>query len=353
NEKASNSLAILVGDDEALELHAVQTTVHVDGFRARVILDAYFYSEYTWSMEGRFKMKLPDGGTPFYMAFGGTQLETPELPAGHELLLSARDARSASPSPEGIYAARATSWAEPREARMVTRAKAANAFRETVREQIDPALLEWSGPGMFNAALYPIEPETMHHVVIGYDVDLVALGDVLELSVPVPTDVPVATVDLDVTRIAPLNLEVELDGKPQQPADRDDTRAYFHFDGASGKTVRVRQTVKGAVALTGDDSAAGSLFAARFTPDVPETPTDGGTRRAVFLVDTSLSANPEQFGVWLDLMEATLDNNRDRIDGFAVLFFDVKRQWWRESFVDNTSDNVDALIADANELALE
>ena len=46
--------------------------------------------------------------------------------------------------------------------------------------------------------------------------------------------------------------------------------------------------------------------------------------RAVFLVDTSLSSRPEKFNVWLDLLKATLQNNRKDLKQFAVLFFDAR-----------------------------
>ena len=46
--------------------------------------------------------------------------------------------------------------------------------------------------------------------------------------------------------------------------------------------------------------------------------------RAVFLVDTSLSANPERFGVWLQLLKALLDANRAEMREFAVGFFDIR-----------------------------
>ena len=38
-----------------------------------------------------------------------------------------------------------------------------------------------------------------------------------------------------------------------------------------------------------------------------------------------------------------LDNNRDSIQEFAVVFFNVETFWWQEKFVANTPENVDAL----------
>jgi len=73
----------------------------------------------------------------------------------------------------------------------------------------------------------------------------------------------------------------------------------------------------------------------------------------VFLVDTSLSANPEKFNVWLGLLEAILEANRDQLTEFAVLFFNVEAAWWYEGFTANTPENVKALMGYAKGLALE
>ena len=52
-------------------------------------------------------------------------------------------------------------------------------------------------------------------------------------------------------------------------------------------------------------------------------------------------------------MRAVLENNRDQIEQFAVLFFNVETFWWQEKFVANTPENVEALMNYADGLALE
>ena len=94
--------------------------------------------------------------------------------------------------------------------------------------------------------------------------------------------------------------------------------------------------------LTGTDEATGSYFATRVGLTLPETPTADRAKQAIFLVDTSLSAGP-QFPLWTKLLRATLENNRDSIREFAVLFFNVETFWWQEKFVANTPENVEAL----------
>jgi hypothetical protein len=72
---------------------------------------------------------------------------------------------------------------------------------------------------------------------------------------------------------------------------------------------------------------------------------------AVFLVDTSLSSNPERFNIWLKLMKAILDNNRDSIRSYRVVWFNVEAVGW--PFQSNTPQDVEKLLAHASELVLE
>ena len=104
--------------------------------------------------------------------------------------------------------------------------------------------------------------------------------------------------------------------------------------------------------LTGDDEATGSYFATRVASRCRRRRRPIGPKQAVFLVDTSLSAGP-QFPLWTRLLRATLENNRDSIREFAVVFFNVETFWWQEKFVANTPENVDALMNYADGLALE
>ena len=108
----------------------------------------------------------------------------------------------------------------------------------------------------------------------------------------------------------------------------------------------------GTLMLTGVDEATGNFFATRVGLTLPEAPAADRPKQAIFLVDTSLSAGP-QFPLWTKLLRATLDNNRDSIREFAVVFFNIETFWWQEKFVANTPENVNALMGYADGLALE
>ena len=108
----------------------------------------------------------------------------------------------------------------------------------------------------------------------------------------------------------------------------------------------------GSILLTGEDPQTGPYFATRFQPDLPADAVSGSPR-AVFLVDVSLSSNPARFNIWLKLMKAILENNRDSLKEFAVLFFNIDGFWWQEKFVANTPENAAALLKHCETLALE
>src|SRR5262249_2405130 len=109
-------------------------------------------------------------------------------------------------------------------------------------------------------------------------------------------------------------------------------------------TVRVQRP--GPIAIAGSDPRTGPYFAASFRPDVPaQSATAAASDAAVFLVDTSLSENPDRFNIWLSMLQAILERNRDATKRFAVLFFDVETRWHKPAFVDNTPENVAAALA--------
>ncbi len=369
---ATHAARIAIGDKETLPLRGMQFKVEIDGFRARVVLDAYFENDRDRAYEGNFQLRLPDDATPYFFAFGETDFERRPAAAAasdpaSKPVAGPRAAQATEPQLEKaaffpkaeqqklgtsaplIMAARAKTWHNPKEARIVPREKAAFAFTETTRAQADPALLEWAGAGIFNARVFPIAAHKIHRVVLAYDVSLVRAGKDFEYRLELPD--AAGTVSVDVSTSGPMATE------PKLAADVAHGRSYFHAEGARGPAggdhaLTFRASNLGNPVLTGGDPKVGPTFTASVVPALPARAAS--TRdEAVFLVDTSLSSNPDRFNVFMKLLAANLENNRSTLKRFNVLFFDVQTTWWRPAWVDNTKENAQRLLAEMNTLTLE
>ena len=348
-----NCSRLMVGDKEQLPLKGMQVDVRVDGFRARVLLDLYYLNDRPQQLEGNFQLRLPDEAAPYFFAFGRTVYQAPQPVVNESMFFKPQEVSLGDTTPEKILALRGNSWEQPKVARMVPKEKAAMAYRDTVRRRIDPALVEWSGAGVFQCRVFPLAPQSLHRVTIGYDVDLVRVGDDLELRLDLP--------DSQSDEPGPPQLSISMSRQPTPGRSasirpRRNRRAAglsYRLVDPKDRPLMVRLRKPGTVMLTGNDDATGSYFATRVTLPLAEdkalapgpSPKGRGeeTRpaQAIFLVDTSLSAGP-QFRLWTKMLRATLENNRDQIKEFAVLFFNVETFWWQEKYVPNTPENVEA-----------
>lgn len=324
-----NASRLTVGDDTALPLKAMEASVRVDGFRARVVLDLFFENTFDKQLEGDFQLRIPDTAVPYYLAFGETTLAAPTIPGGLPT------------TPTDMQAHVAASWPGGKEARVVPRVTAARGYEQTVRRRVDPALLEWTGAGVFEARVFPLMPKKLHRVVVGYEVDLVPQGNDLALTIPLPKGLEDRRVNLVVPDVA---ARVEPVVTPTAG------RYEWHNPATDAISVTIRNP--GPLVLECSSPDVGALFATRITPDLPRQSV-ANHDRAVFLVDVSLSANPERFNTYLALMEEILQRNRTTLREFAVAFFNVETFWWRDGLQKNTPESVASLRDFANELALE
>ncbi len=346
-----NASRLMIGDHDDLPMEGMQVNVMVDGFRARVLMDLYFYNNRAQQLEGSFKLRLPNEASLYYFAFGQTTFEYRPMvdSLASKGFLTAEMVRASGTGPQEIFKARSATWRDVKEARVVPREKAAHAYSEVVRRRVDPALVEWSGAGVFNAKVYPLMPNKLHRIVVGYDVNLRQDGDDLVYSLDLPEDLSECKVDVDVSALPGASAEVTPATRPFVSGGR----AFYHFDDPADKSIHVRFNDAGTVLLTGGDDSTGQYFASRITPDLPTGENQAGSSHAIFLVDTSLSSNPDKFNVWLKMLETALEKNRDSIQQFAVLFFNVESHWWQTGYTKNTPKNVRDLLNYTTTLSLE
>ena len=347
-----NTTRLMVGDKDELDLTGMQVNVQVDGFRARVLIDCFYYNDRASQLEGNFKLRLPDDASLYYFAFGESayDLEPKGELADSEFLDDGTQFVSLG-APE-IREARKDAWANVKEARMVPREKAAHAYRETVRRKVDPALVEWSGAGVFNARVFPLAPHKLHRIVIGYDVNLTQTDDGWTYQLDLPEEPGQCQVDLNIQPIAGVDYNVTPNSDPLQNVIKDKAHQRYRFNGKQENGVRVTANKSPQILLHSSDEDEGDFWGIQIKPDLPVEKV-AGSPVGIFMVDTSLSSNPDKFNVWLEMLRATLTNNRDSLKHFNVLFFNVDGHFWKDGYVANTPENVEELMETCDTLALE
>ncbi len=335
-----------VGDRDSLPIKGLQAHVRVDAFRARVTLDYYYFNDRNRMLEGTFQMRLPTGASPHFLAFGQTSFAAPKT-ADTPVFFSKDEALKIAADPKAIMDVHKNTWRKPKEAQMVSREQAAHAYTETVRGRVDPALAEWAGAGVFNARVYPLAPKALHRIVLSYDVDLTAVGDDLELRLAFPKDIEKLAVDVVAGDIPHARITVSPDADSSDAEQR-----HWRFENPKTRSISVRLAKPGPVLLT-SPSKAEEYFAVQVTPPLPARAAARQASHTVIMLDTSLSAAPDRFNIYLKLLDKLLTNNRNRIRKFHVLVFNVESYWWRKGATPNTPRNVRALIDFANTLSLE
>lgn len=372
---STNRARLSVGHHDDLLLAARDTYVRIDGFRARVMFDLYYYNDRGRQLEGQFMLRLPDDASLHYFAFGATNLPTPAPVArarstgkpgddaepepfdpaaalvtslrkqtesvGSDLARRANDAMYKAQS-NSTFGAVKTAYVAPRQ-------KAALAYEETVRRRVDPALVEWAGPGIFQTKVFPLMPGKLHRIVVGYDVSLEDVESDRLFSLDLPEDEAGGRVEFDIVAAAGTQATLTPPADPFVSGGR----AYYRYEGAAPRDYTARLSGTESIMIQHSDSVGGQYFATRVIADLPEQAAKVDTRQAVLMLDTSWSDRPVAFSRRLQLLEQILTNNRDSIDEFAVMMFNVHHRWWRKEFVVNNDQNVQAFLELANDLALE
>ena len=346
-----NTTRLMVGDKEELTLNGMQVNAQVDGFRARVLVDYFYYNDQDRQLEGNFKLRLPDDASLYYFAFGESAYEvSPKGKLAKEEFLS-DGTQFVSLAAANVKEARQGQWDNVKEARMVPREKAAHAFRETVRRRVDPALVEWSGAGVFQAKVFPLSPKKLHRIVVGYDVNLKRSGDDLKFELSLPEQTGQCRVEVNVQSIKGMAVTSTPAVDPIAREQDGTLQKRFVFNNDKASLEEVELTLSG-IKDAALKSEEGEFWTMQVTPDLPEEEAASNSR-ALFLLDTSLSSNPDKFNVWLNLLETTLESNRDSLKEFDVLFFDIDSHFWNGKYVANTAENVAELKSVVQDLALE
>lgn len=352
--QADNNAVIKLGRDEELKPQALDISVQIDGFRARVVIDGFYTNPHNRNLEGSFKFRLPDGAVPYFFAFGETATSL-ETDLRSPIIFMQKDSLSSRLSPLSIMQQRSKHWLAPKEAIMVSKEKAAFAYNETVARRVDPALLEWAGAGIFSAKVFPLQAKKTHRVVLGYDLDLKRIGSDLMLDLPLTEESIQKRINLFINKKGAekivLNRIINNELKTAQAINKNNELVQQTIEGTELSGIRVTVENHANVALIGEDGA-GRFFAKQWKVDLPSDASPS-LPKAVFAIDTSLSASPEKFHLWVELVNKILTNNESEITEFALLSFNVDSHWWKKTFVENTAREREKLSDYLNQLILE
>lgn len=349
-----NRVRLEIGNKETLSLHSRQIAVKVEGFRARVLMDCYFYNDKKRQFEGTFKLRLPNGASPYFFAFGETKHELKAKTKVTKQKVTPIDYQQTKNwqfHPDSVFAHRKQEWSKVKQARVVPKQKAANAYTQTVAGNIDPALMEWSGADVFSCRVFPLVAKKMHHIVIGYDLNLLEVQDQYFLQLALG----------NTKEKAPLKVEMLLEGvsandlkiTPKVSAKASGTTTRLSWQNPQSEEVRIVMPVKNPVLLKSSGDAKINYFATSFKTNLPKVPKTDLKENVVFLLDVSLSSQPDKFNVWLKTMIALLQNNQDVIKNFSVLCFNIDAFWWKKTQVRNSNRNIRRFLRFANRLSLQ
>ncbi|HMK27123.1 MAG TPA: carboxypeptidase-like regulatory domain-containing protein [Chitinophagaceae bacterium] len=345
-ELDENSVRLSVGDKDYLPLKSVQIAVQIDGFRARVLFDYFFYSDKQKQLRGDFKLKLPAGASPYYFAFGGTEYLNKEKEPQTPFVYYSQN-RKINLANDTIRSQRNNSWNNIKEAIVAPKEKAAYAYNEVVRGRVDPALMEWAGADVFSCSIYPIQGNKLHRIVIGYDINLAEADNNGLLNLVLPyTDIP-KKLDIDMADLNGITYHISPGIKTQTKSG---DRIKYHLENFKEKNFEITSRNEGTVFLKNEGNE--SYFALTYKPALPENLAGPGSEQAIFLLDVSLSSQPDKFNIWLKMIESLLNNNRGTIKKFAVLCFNTDAFWWRDYYSANNQSTVGDFFEYADKLSL-
>jgi len=333
DSKSPTFARVYVGDGNALELVSIQVTTTIEGPRARTLVDHIFRNPHARQLEGTFEYPLPTGASPSYFAMflGQTRDTLPQRFAGRGEAPPLPQRELARLQPEEIVKHVSTAdWGTLQEARVVNQQKALETYEDIVRSRIDPALLEYAGGNTFRGRVFPIAAKGYNRVLIAYEelLPVVQEQNVYRFALPncplqeMQFTLQAATHDAKDLSILPGTFKKDEGGSQVLYT------ASWKEKGPGGAVQFAFAPTKPQIqAIAGKQGESGPLYVyARVRPELKALAVRPFAERAVFLLDTSLSEQPDRFNVSMKLLQKILETDRE-IKQFNILAFNVGTAW--------------------------
>jgi hypothetical protein len=401
SETAQRQASVDVGGGNSLTLHTQRVITKVEGHRARTIVDQVFYSPYDRQLEGTFRYSLPVGASVSHYALYIGRINGEFDSLGNRLTdeepLAQADTRELFELSTDELVSRIgedeEAWGELRVGRIVSQADGREAYEETTRNNIDPALVENVTPNAFQARVFPIQPMGFTRIIFAYDEALEQVDGELVYTFPLP-DSELAHLSFQLLVEGNNESETELvsslplsplparemgadrsqddsdDASQDDSGDEQDDSGDEQDDSGDEQELAWAGEIEGqgpggAVTLrlpagesleviTGQDGDVQAFTGRLKLTGVSELSTvaQDSRARALFVLDTSLSSQPTRFGINRQLLASILTQNPE-IEEFAVLSFDLGAEWITEGFVSNTEASRSLMLAEVDQLLLE
>jgi hypothetical protein len=351
---------VYVGDGNSLELVSLHVSVVVEGPRARTLVDHVFRNPHNRQLEGTFEYPLPSGASPSYYAMflGATRDTAPRF--------KPQDRQPGKPVvlPEMLPPAQlarqvdTADWGKLQEARIVPPQRAVEAYEEVVRGRVDPALLEYASGNTFRGRVFPIAARGYNRVILAY-----------EETIPVTGDQVVYRFGLPTCKLHELRFSLQADSRECKDAqfqprearrETSEDRVVFTQTWSNttprGEVVFTARPAEPTIQTTsGRHREGGPLYMyARIRPNLPAIAREEPfSRHAIFLLDTSLSENPDRFNVSMKLLRTILESDAE-IKQFNILAFNAGATWLDpKGWLANTKEGRDRALAQLDGLVLE
>lgn len=349
---------VSVGGGKYLILKKLRVSAQMEGMRVRTIIDHIYYNPFDRTLQGTFKYTLPpDASVSYYAMFVGQQrARVPNFFSGKapstQDLLRMKPEQVARTTPH-------TSWGRLREARLVAAEQGRQVYEEITRQQIDPALLEQDAPNTFTGRVFPIAAKGYNRVILAYEETLPQIEGQHIYRFRFPPDVA-DMIDFSIGynpkhgQFQQTSLQKQRCQFPKKPGDSL-IRCYWENNMPRKDAVFVfrphRSDITWVAGIDPMDRQQYLFAQARVT--LPTKTVQQGSQHAIFLLDTSLSAQPDLFAAHVSLLQQILEKNQ-HIQKFNVLFFDVGVTWARAGgWIANTPAEREKLLAKIRQIVLE
>jgi hypothetical protein len=351
---------VYLGGGNSLELVSIHVTVLVEGPRSRTLVDHVFRNPHDRQLEGTFEYPLPAGASPSYfgMFLGQTRDKLPPLfrrPGGKPLTPTLLAALTPG---ETARLVDSTDWGRLQEARIVAQDKAREAYENVVRQQIDPAVLEYAGGNTFRGRVFPIPAKGFNRVILAYEELLPVQRGRQVYRFPLPG---VKLQEMKFT-LAGSTKNCKTSVFSLAEAKKEEKGGFLSFSKEWNNAIPEgevrfvaappREMVQATSGRNGD-SGSRYLFA-RVRPRMPiledAVPF---AKHGVFLLDTSLSESPDRFAVSMQLLKNILEKDGE-LKHFNVLTFNAGAAWLKPTgWLPNTPAGRERAFARLDGLLLE